>query len=130
MKIVNFKKTKEQNSRIMTDLTQKIKKFERKYIPKDKTQDLSNLYSLAMFKEDIMHNNLDNSINMIRAIEDQSTKPKFQKLMYFYNVNSLDELNSATKTIKGEVRMGMADPVRTAAIVELQNFIKKNVGKK
>ena len=70
MKIVNFKKTKEQNSRIMTDLTQKIKKFERKYIPKDKTQDLSNLYSLAMFKEDIMHNNLDNSINMIRAIED------------------------------------------------------------
>ena len=50
--------------------------------------------------------------------------------MYFYNVNSLDELNSATKTIKGEVRMGMADPVRTAAIVELQNFIKKNVGKK
>ena len=26
--------------------------------------------------------------------------------------------------------MGMTDPVRTAAIIELQNFIKKNVGKK
>jgi hypothetical protein len=34
-------------------------------------------------------------------------------------MNSKDEINVETKIIKNEVKSGMTDPVRTAAIIEL-----------
>lgn len=52
------------------------------------------------------------------------------KHLYFYYANSREDEYNETKIIKDEVRTGMTDPVRTVAIIELQNFIKKNVGKK
>lgn len=82
-----------------------------------------------MFKEDIRLENLEQSIKILRNIG-EPLKPEILRLLYFYNMNSKDEVNVETKIIKNEVMSGMTDPVRTAAIIELQNFIKKNVGKK
>ena len=47
--------------------------------------------------------------------------------MYFYNINSTDEINQETKIITAEIKQGIADPVRTAAIIEMQNFMDKNL---
>ena len=75
------------------------------------------------------HENLGRALRILDKLESIRT-PKFKKLLFFYHVNAMDEVNSETKLIKHEVATGMTDPVRAAAIIELQNFIKKNVGKK
>jgi hypothetical protein len=54
---------------------------------------------------------------------------KYLKLLYYYQVNSNDEGNSQIKLLINEIKSGMTDPVRTAAIIELQNHIKNTIGK-
>lgn len=114
---------------MLNNISDNLNKYNDRFLPKKSVDSVNNKYALAIFKEDVKLNNLKNSIQIQEVIE-QSTKPQFQKLMYFYNVNSQDEYNAETKAIKQEVNEGIADPVRTAAIIEIQNFIKKNVGKK
>ena len=61
---------------------------------------------------------MNSHVDVLREIKD----PKNAKnlwLLYYYNMNSRDELNLETKIIKSAVMSGLSDPVRTAAIIEL-----------
>lgn len=40
------------------------------------------------------------------------------------------EFDLETRILAQEVKTGMMDPKRDVAIVEIQNFIKKNIGKR
>ncbi|CDW83757.1 UNKNOWN [Stylonychia lemnae] len=125
---IQVRKDKEEISEKLKDIKKSIADFTVQF-KEDPQQNFQNQYALKMFQEDIRFENIKNSIKIYDVIE-HAKKPKQQKLLYFYHVNSRDEINAETKLIKNEVRQGITDPVRTAAIIELQNFIKKNVGNK
>ena len=52
------------------------------------------------------------------------------KLLYFYMMNMKDEFDSETRILAQEFKTGMMDPKRDVALVEMQNFIKKNISKR
>ncbi len=56
--------------------------------------------------------------------------PKHIKLLYHYMSTMRDEFHAETRVLAQEVKTGMMDPKRDAALVEIQNFIKKNIGKR
>lgn len=51
------------------------------------------MYSLRMFKEDIRLENMKQHIDILRHLDEQK-KARMMRLLYFYQVNSKDDINS------------------------------------
>eukprot|EP00347_Sterkiella_histriomuscorum_P009842 403339665 len=86
----------------LQDIKTNIANFQTQF-KEDPQVNYNNQYALKMFEEDIRYDNLKNSIQIYDMIQ-HAKKPKQQKLLYFYHVNSRDEINNETKLIKNEVR--------------------------
>ncbi|CDW71695.1 UNKNOWN [Stylonychia lemnae] len=108
-------------------LLNNCKDYQTEYI--EKSIPIKREYDYKMFIEDLRQENLDNAVQILSKLN-EIDDPKMIRLLYYYLSNMKHEFDQETRQLAQQVKTGMMDPKRDVAIVEIQNFIKKNIGKR
>eukprot|EP00347_Sterkiella_histriomuscorum_P009901 403339441 len=123
----NDKIFKSQTQESVKKLLSDCRQYQQKYIKEDVP--VKRLYDYKMFTEDLQLENLDQQLDILHTLSEMEN-PKMLKLLYFLQSNIRQDFKNETRILAKQVKTGMMDPKRDVAMVEMQNFIKKNIGKR
>jgi len=86
-------------------------------------------YKCQMFCEDLREGNLKKAIALLKDLSDIAD-PNVLKKQFYYGERLRHDEEAEIVMLMKEVKTGLMDTGRDAALFEMQNFIKKSVNKR